>query len=533
MAIEILHSAEIPKIEEVKDRVRNIPACFIIPPSVFLADERVFPFLGPPKVAAEFEKNGNPVEMLDLSGFANFEDIVREFAQTTSTRHFFLTATTPQLPAAVRVVNTLREALPDATIILGGAHATLAHAGMVEDQKQGRIGRGTMAFRQIENTFDKVVVGDGEIADFFAIDPEYQAQVIDAGSLKSPLFLRKGHLEEFAYPARHLLDMRSYHYQIDGHEAFTEIVQLGCPFECGFCGGRDSNFLRIARPRTPEHAVAEIESVIQYGKELGINYSGVMFYDDELNVSTGNLEMLCRELIKLQDRLGIEMAFRGFVKAELFTPRQAALMYQAGFKILLSGIESGSDQMLQAMKKHTSREINSHLVTIAHDAGLKVKALMSLGHPGESKETVAESIEWVKSNLWPNWDDVDWTVITQYPGSPYFDHSAYDPIKEAWVYTFTTPDGEELRLYSREADFSRESHYYKGVPGEYEVYVWTDYLTKEQLGELRDKAEQETRDSLGLAPITNIEALQFEHSMGQHYLPDNILRRSGVIYEAS
>lgn len=531
MAIEIFRSVETPNIEGVKDRVRDIPVCFIIPPSVFLADERVFPFLGPIKVAAELEENGNPVEMLDLSGFANFVDIVHDFAETTGTRHFFITATTPQLPAAVKVVNTLRQAVPDATIMLGGAHATLAHAGMIEDQKQGRIGRGTMAFRQIENTFDKVVVGDGEIADFFAIDPEYQAKVVDAGSLKSPLFLKKGTLEEYAYPARHLIDMASYHYQIDGHEAFSVIGQLGCPFECGFCGGRDSNFLRIARPRTAEHVVAEIETVMRYGKEIGMNYSGVMFYDDELNVSTGNLELLCRELIKLQDRLGIEMAFRGFVKAELFTPRQAALMYQAGFKILLSGVESGSDQMLQAMKKHTSREINSHLVTIAHDAGLKVKALMSLGHPGESTETVEESVEWVKSNLWPGWDDVDWTVITQYPGSPYFDHSVYDQTKQAWVYTFITPEGEELRLYSREADFSRDSHYYKGIPGQYEVYVWTDHLTKAQLGELRDKAESETRKALGLPPIQSVEPNQFEHSMGQK-LPDNILRQSGIIYQA-
>lgn len=530
MPIEILRESQAIDIEQTKERTRNIPVCFIIPPSVFLADERVFPFLGPIKVAAELEKNGNPVEMLDLSGFANFEDIVREFAETTDTRQFFLTATTPQLPAAVRVVNVLREALPDATIILGGSHATLAHAGMVEDQKQGRIGRGTMAFRQLEDTFDKVVVGDGEIANFFAIDPEYRAKVVDAGSLKSPFFLKKGTLEQFAYPARHLIDMASYHYKIDGHEAFSVIGQLGCPFECGFCGGRDSNFLRIARPRTAEHVVAEIEAVMRHGQEIGMNYSGVMFYDDELNVSTGNLEMLCRELLGLQDRLGIEMAFRGFVKAELFTPRQAALMYQSGFKILLSGVESGSDQMLQAMKKHTSREINSHLVTIAHDAGLKVKALMSLGHPGESQETVEESKEWVVSNLWPKWDDVDWTVITQYPGSPYFDHSVYDQEKQAWVYTFITPKGEELRLYSREADFSKDSHYYKGVPGQYEVYVWTDHLTKEQLGKLRDKAEEETRTALGLAPVTNVEALQFEHSMGQG-LPENILRQSGVIYQ--
>jgi radical SAM superfamily enzyme YgiQ (UPF0313 family) len=92
------------------------------------------------------------------------------------------------------------------------------------------------------------------------------------------------------------------------------------------------------------------------------------------------------------------MRFRGFVKAELFTPEQARLMKQAGFKILLSGVESGSDKILTVMKKHTSREINSRCVNIAHDAGLRFKALMSIGHPGESETTIGESIEWAVNN---------------------------------------------------------------------------------------------------------------------------------------
>ena len=46
--------------------------CIVIPPSPFLLDERVFPFLGPLKVAAALEAAGVPVEVLDLSGYKNF-----------------------------------------------------------------------------------------------------------------------------------------------------------------------------------------------------------------------------------------------------------------------------------------------------------------------------------------------------------------------------------------------------------------------------------------------------------------------------
>jgi hypothetical protein len=64
-----------------------------------------------------------------------------------------------------------------------------------------------------------------------------------------------------------------------------------------------------------------------------------MFYDDELNVTKNGLEDLCKGLIDLQDRIGLEMRFRGFVKAELLTQEQADLMYEAGFRVLLSGVE--------------------------------------------------------------------------------------------------------------------------------------------------------------------------------------------------
>src|SRR5579859_4629184 len=96
--------------------------CFIIPPSVFLLDERVFMTLGILRVAAVVEKAGYAVEMLDLSGVENFADVVRDHMVSSPARVFGLTATTPQLPAATVICDTIRSARRDAKIILGGPH---------------------------------------------------------------------------------------------------------------------------------------------------------------------------------------------------------------------------------------------------------------------------------------------------------------------------------------------------------------------------------------------------------------------------
>jgi hypothetical protein len=84
-----------------------------------------------------------------------------------------------------------------------------------------------------------------------------------------------------------------------------------------------------------------------------------------------------------------------------------------------------------------------------------------------------------------------------------------------------------LRLWSRDTNYIEDTHYYKGVPGEYTAYVWTDELTPDDLVKLRDEAEKVTRGFLNLAAIQSVAAMQFEHSMGQG-LPQRILRSTGL-----
>ena len=74
--------------------------CFIIPPSPFLLNERVFMSLGVLKVAAVCESAGYPVEVVDLSGVENYEHAIEAHLGRTRASHFGITCTTPQLPAA-------------------------------------------------------------------------------------------------------------------------------------------------------------------------------------------------------------------------------------------------------------------------------------------------------------------------------------------------------------------------------------------------------------------------------------------------
>jgi radical SAM superfamily enzyme YgiQ (UPF0313 family) len=491
------------------------PVTLVIPPSAFLLDERVFMHLGILKVAAVLERAGVPVDVLDLSGIANFEDVVRAYCATRHGTTFGITATTPQLPAATRVVAAIRDAARGARIILGGPHVTLVNAARKREEKRGISGRAVAAFTQLLHEYDVLVAGDGEEAIFRALAPE-APRLVDADDPGSVLFLTGRQLTEQPLPARHLVDVDSYHYAIDGVPALSMIAQLGCPFECGFCGGRNSPFLRRVRTRSHESVVAEMAHLHEtYGTR------GFMLYDDELNVNKGIVDLMQR-IGALQERLGVDFHLRGFIKSELFTEMQARAMHAAGFRWILVGFESGSPRILDNINKKATRDDNSRCMAIARAAGLKVKALMSVGHPGESDETIEATRSWLL-DVRP--DDFDVTVITTYPGTPYYDDAVEDAGEPGrWIYT--APRSGD-RLYSVDVDYRTVADYYKGAPeGGYVSFVSTDALDGPAVVARRDGVERDVRERLGIPFNAAAPATQFEHSMGQGplALPRSILR---------
>lgn len=436
--------------------------CLIIPPSSFLLDDRVFTSLGILKVAAVLEQQGIEVDFLDLSGNQDYLAIAQ--AYDGDAQVFGITATTPQLPPAVAIARVMRK---KGRVILGGPHVSLVNAA------RKRIGgRANQAFQELEDEFDVLVAGDGEEAIFPALTG---SGLIDADIPKDVLFLTNKRLTELPLPARHLVDLKSYHYEIDGVPATSLIAQLGCPFGCGFCGGRSSSFLRKIRTRTTDKVIEELEHLhTTYG------YRGFMFHDDELNVNKNVVELMT-ESRKLQDRLGVKFHCRGFLKAELLTEEQAEAMAAAGFKFVLIGFESGSPRILENIKKRATREENTRAVKIAQKYGLKVKALMSIGHPGESLDSVNETKDWLRE-VRP--DDFDVTIIAVYPGTSYYDEAVQTA--DGWTYTI---NGD--RLHSKEIDCRFVANYYKGAPDAYTSFVHTDYLSSQDLVQLRYQVETE------------------------------------------
>ena len=71
------------------------------------------------------------------------------------------------------------------------------------------------------------------------------------------------------------------------------------------------------------------------------------------------------------------------------------------------------------------------------------------------------------------------------------------------------------------------AEYYKGAPGKYSAFVYTDHLAPKELVELRDWLESHVRERLSIPYNTSAPAVRYEHSMGQGQIPATILRTTG------
>ena len=494
--------------------------CLITPPSPFLLDERVFMSLGILTIAAVLEQAGYDIDFLDLSGIKNFLDALNNYKeQNPDVATYCVTSTTPQLPLVKKINDSLKDS--GKRVIAGGPHFTLINSAYKREQKDGIIGRATKAMENLKNVFDTIVCGDGEYAIFKALEGD---RFVDADDRSSSLFMSNEQFTDTPFPARHLVDIDSYNFHIDGKKGLTLIGQLGCPFMCGFCSGRNSPTFRKIRTRSIENVVDEIRHMHQtWGVEA------FTFYDDELNV-TKTLPDMLRLIIDYQKKHGVQFNLRGCLKAELFNEEQAELMSEAGFRKLLVGFESGSPRILDNINKRATKEDNTLCVEIGRKYGIEIKALMSIGHPGESVETIKDTKYWLKE-IKP--DEFDVTIITVIPGSPYYDdaklvtsgnHVGADIVTDDdKVYAFEAPRTKD-KLYSIEVDNLKEFEYYKGIPGEYNAFVFTDFLSRKDLVQYRDELDVEVTKFLGHTRNMSVEAQLYEHSMGM--LPNSILRSS-------
>ncbi len=196
---------------------------------------------------------------------------------------------------------------------------------------------------------------------------------------------------------------------------FTFIVtSRGCPAGCKYCI-KHVSYQNSVRVRSAENIVEEIE----YLNRLGIY--NIHMYADLFTVNRQHVMDMCNLLIEK----GIKITWTCNSRVDYVDEELLAKMGQAGCWLISWGIESSNEMILKRARKGYKKEQAFKALQWAHNAGIKNWGYFIIGLPGETEETIKETI--VYSKQLPL-DIALFHIAAPYPGTPFF----YEVVENNW-----------------------------------------------------------------------------------------------------
>jgi len=195
-------------------------------------------------------------------------------------------------------------------------------------------------------------------------------------------------LDRIPFPARGLLPNDQYIRYVKkkyGYSITTVMSTRGCPFRCEFCS--NVVFGASYRERSPGNVVDEIEEALSLG------YERISFADDVFTMKKERVGRVCEEI----RRRGLQFKWECLGRVDSLDASTAIKMKQAGCTRVYIGIESANEAILQLMDKRITPGQARSAVEIAHEAGLEVGAFFILFYPGDTEDTVLQTLHFAAS----------------------------------------------------------------------------------------------------------------------------------------
>jgi anaerobic magnesium-protoporphyrin IX monomethyl ester cyclase len=221
-------------------------------------------------------------------------------------------------------------------------------------------------------------------------------------------------LDDLPLPLHHLLPLNAYRIpMIKGPYTFI-VTSRGCTAGCKYCIKHVSYQYSI-RLRSPESIVAELWEL----NRLGIH--NVHMYADLFTVSREQVMGMCDLIIKE----GLKVRWTCNSRVDYVDEEMLQRMAQAGNWLISWGIESGNEEILKQARKGYRMEQAHLALHWAKKAGIKNWGYFIIGLPGETEETIRQTIELSKKLPL---DIALFHIAAPYPGTPFF----FEVLENGW-----------------------------------------------------------------------------------------------------
>ncbi len=319
---------------------------------------------------------------------------------TAQARNFELCVihtSTPSFASDARVARALKDANPALVVGFVGAKVAVQPA---ESLAQG----GAIDF-VARNEFDFTIKEVAEGRDFSAIDGiSYRG--VDGGIVHNRDRAMLHDMDQLPFVTEvYKRDLRIEDYFIGYlmHPYVSLYTGRGCKSRCTFCLWPQTVGGHQYRVRSPGHVAEEIRLARGYFPQV----REFFFDDDTFTDNLPRAEAIAREL----GRMGITWS----CNAKANVPRETLkVLRDNGLRLLLVGYESGNQQILHNIKKGMRIEVAKQFTKDCHELGIKIHGTFILGLPGETKETIQETIRFATE---VNPHTLQVSLAAPYPGT--------------------------------------------------------------------------------------------------------------------
>ncbi|MFC2142070.1 B12-binding domain-containing radical SAM protein [Acidobacteriota bacterium] len=344
------------------------------------------PPLGILYISSFLRQHGHEVFLVDIASLKLTENESIEFIFSLDPDVVGLSSMTINVSNANKIAEKIKCRNPAIPVVIGGPHLTAAPIETLS--KYGSIDFG--------------VIGEGEetfLALIQAIDKDKAYSSVrgiiwrdkDENLIVNPARPLIEDLDSLPFPAWDLLSNFPDAYPHNALEtkrlpAASIITSRGCPHQCTFCDRS------VFGSKVRHHSAAYTIEMIEHLKEqYGIR--DLMILDDNFLLNREKLFEICDVIIK--ECLDLSWYCLGHVRH--MTDDRLQRIREAGCWIMEVGIESGSQGILDFLKRNTPKELIAEAITKAKNAGIRVKGNFIFGLPNETKDTLEETIKFAQS----------------------------------------------------------------------------------------------------------------------------------------
>ena len=414
-----------------------------------VAHHPLFPPIGLAYLAAVLEQNDFEVRVMDCPVCEiDHEKLKADLASFEPTL-IGVGSMTPTIESALKSARVAKEACPDAKVVIGGPHATFMDRETLAEEPATDIvvrGEGEETLLEIMQQLPSLP----KLEDVKGITFRKNGQII-----RTPDRPFIQNLDALPRPAYKYIPIEKY--RIMGKRLLPIMTSRGCPFQCSFCAASQL-FGAGFRGRSPKNVLDELEWLRdEYGAE------GIAFQDDTLTFNRKRIMDICDGII---DRK-IHLPWGCGTRADVVTEEILDKMQKAHCNEVCFGVESGCQEMRDALKKRVSTEQIENAIKWAKAAGIFVTVSVILGYPGETRKTLQQTLDFVRK-VEP--DDVWLCHATPYPGTELralVESNGWKMSEDWTLYNTMHPIFEDPLLPAKEIAEMRKNFYDKFYSPQY------------------------------------------------------------------